>query len=109
MEDHVRRAHELAQAIASRLAADGVAFDYEVQPYEHGCMVHVDLADNDGFTFSVALVDPLGWIEIIERGDYHLRAGGLIEYAVLRARGARPYSAWKAALQADPDSRAHMR
>lgn len=38
-------------------------------------MVHVDQPDNDGFTFSVALVDPLGWIEIIERRDYHLRVG----------------------------------
>jgi hypothetical protein len=102
MEEHVRRADELAQAVASRFAAEGLVFEYELQPYDSGCMAHVDLADDDGFTFTVARTDPFAWIEILDPGDYHLPPTALLHYALLRARGTLPRIAWETALNADP-------
>jgi hypothetical protein len=76
-------------------------FEYELQPYDGGCMAHVDLAGDDGFIFTVARGDPFGWIEILDPGDYHLPPTALLNYALLRARGARPRDAWNTALKAD--------
>ncbi|MER7280163.1 hypothetical protein ABT369_37570 [Dactylosporangium sp. NPDC000244] len=103
MDVHVRRADELARTVAARFAEEGLVFAYELQPYGGVCMAHVDLADDDGFTFTVARADPYGWIEILDPGDYHLPPTALLHYALLRARGARPGDAWETALNADPN------
>ncbi|MER7892083.1 hypothetical protein ABTX15_19915 [Micromonospora sp. NPDC094482] len=97
MEEHVRRAEELARTVAARFAAEGLVFDYELQPYDGGCMIHVDLADGDGFTVTVARTDPATWIEVLDPEDYHLPPTSLPHYALLRARGARPRDAWNLA------------
>jgi hypothetical protein len=105
MQEDVRRATELAQAVGTHLANEGLAFEYALQPYDRGCMVHVDLADDDGFMFLVARTDPFGWIEVLDPGDYQLPPTALSHYVLLRARGARPYHAWKTALKADPNGK----
>jgi hypothetical protein len=105
MEEHVRRAEELARAVANYLAREGLPFDYELESYEHGCMVHVDFAKNDGFIFTVARTDPFGWIEVLDPGDYHVPPATLPLYVLLRTRGDRPSTAWKAALRAGAPKR----
>jgi hypothetical protein len=105
MEEHVRRAGELARAIADYLAREGLPFDHELESYEHVCMVHVDLPDNDGFTFTVARTDPSGWVEILDPVDYHLPPVALPLYVLLRTQGTPPGPAWKAALKASASKR----
>nr|BFE65502.1 hypothetical protein GCM10020063_100280 [Dactylosporangium thailandense] len=105
MDVHVRRADELARAVAARFAEEGLVFAYELQPYGGGCMAHIDLAHDDGFIFTVARTDPYGWIEILDPGDFHLPPTALLHYALLRAHGARPGDAWETALKADPNGK----
>jgi hypothetical protein len=72
VDESVRRADGLARSLASRAAAEHLAFEYELQPYQHGCMVMVDLAGDDGLIFTVSPGDG-GWIEVLDPHDHHFR------------------------------------
>ncbi len=68
-----------------------------LEPFEHGCMVHVDFfdeeagEDGDGLTFTVSARDTC--IEVLDPHDRHMQEPELLEYLIMRARGATPRQA----------------
>ncbi len=86
--------------------AEGLRLFTCLDPYEYGCMVHVDFfdeeagEDGDGFTFTVTAQDT--WIEVLDPHDHHLQEPELLEYLIMRARGASPRQAIAAVEGARP-------
>lgn len=97
VREDVQRAGRLLEAARPGFAAEGLELFACLDPYEHGCMVHVDFfdderqADGDGLTFTVATASRD--IEVLDPHDYHLSEPELLEYLVMRARGAQPRQA----------------
>ena|SRR5258706_14653331 len=100
VDEDVRHAQQVVEAARRRFVAEGLRLFTCLAPFEYGCMVHVDFydedvgEDGDGLTFTVSARQSS--IEVLEPNDYYMQQPELLEYLIMRARGAAPREAFAA-------------
>ncbi|GIG60555.1 hypothetical protein Lfu02_49270 [Longispora fulva] len=99
MSEDIRRAEYLVEAARRRFVQAGLPpAETALDPYAHGCMVHLDFAGDAeaGLTFTVTHRSDR--IEVLDGADYSMSESELLEYLVMRARGTPPDQAFTARL-----------
>ena len=106
VDEDVQRAEQVVEAAGRLFIAEGLRLFTCLSPFEHGCMVHVDFfdedagEDGDGLTFTVTARHNA--IEVLDPHDYHMEEPELLQYLIMRARGATPREAFAAIDSARP-------
>jgi hypothetical protein len=97
VDEDIRRAEQVVEAARRRFMSEGLPLFTCLHPFEYGCMVHVDFFDEeageegDGLTFTVTSRNTC--IEVLDPYDHHMQEPELLEYLIMRARGATPSQA----------------
>jgi hypothetical protein len=100
VDEDIRHAQQVVEAARRRFVAEGLRLFTCLVPFEYGCMVHVDFydedagEDGDGLTFTVSARQRS--IEVLDSTDYHMEQPELLEYLIMRARGAASLEAFAA-------------